>query len=305
MDISITYTYQRGGNANDRRVYHNISHHHVISYPRMYELGALALCYLDRLERNDIDINARVELLAGINSLTTARVMSAVHAVILLEDTGRIIYHLPSYRSEIHACLSEIAWLPMNLFTGPKGDFRSDDPSQRYDSFPPNMPRKQRDAIQNIINGILKYCTSRIPNESGESGTVRFSQKSFNCLMDIFFSNINLCLPCYDSKVADWVVGTNYCSCEEEWHHTTKCFYYPIHFYRGNRRESLASESLRNKTQIPGQFAVRTSQRLAPGKKFGVLGLERDGVNGVIKILDSSEAIDSAQQNMTIESLLK
>lgn len=165
MDISITYTYQRGGNANDRRVYHNISHHHVISYPRMYELGALALCYLDRLERNDIDINARVELLAGINSLTTARVMSAVHAVILLEDTGRIIYHLPSYRSEIHACLSEIAWLPMNLFTGPKGDFRSDDPSQRYDSFPPNMPRKQRDAIQNIINGILKYCTSRIPND--------------------------------------------------------------------------------------------------------------------------------------------
>lgn len=301
MDISITYTYQRGGNAKDSRVYNNISHHHVICYPRMYELGALVLCYLNRLEKAHINISPKVDLLAGINSLTAARVMSAVHAVISQDNTGKAAYHLPSDCSDIHACLSEIAWLPMNLFTGPKGNFRSDDPGQGLESFPPNMPYNQRAAIKNIIKEISRCCTSYIPNVSGASGTVRFSKENFNCLMDIFFNNIDIHLRCYDSKVKDWVIGTNYKLGKDGWHYTTNYFYYPIHFYQKRQRERLMPASFINKTQILGQFAVKGSQPLVPQMKFGVLDLGKDCVKGVVKNLDSS---DSKQQDMTIKSLL-
>lgn len=50
MPISIRYVYNRIGTAAGPPLSALLSHHHVISYPYMYYLGVVTLCYLNKLE---------------------------------------------------------------------------------------------------------------------------------------------------------------------------------------------------------------------------------------------------------------
>lgn len=290
MRISIHYLYNRRGSAAGVALSSHLSHHHVISYPRMYYLGVLSLCYLKSIgAANPAAMAAKVWTLSDACHFPAVSITNAVNAVI---SDGAGNYRLPEDNNDIQSALCRIAWMPMNLFIGPSSTIRIDDPSQNNDKLPERMPQRQKDALNQIISALNLYSHSNIPNTSEERGFVGFdNEAAFNQLMDIFFRNINGEITCYDSKISDWLIASTASANSS----SSRYQYYPILFYGGARAEALLS-NYRNKRQLlSGKFAVkeRNNQQIVTGKNFKVLATEAEDVLGIVNNLDEAYRRDA------------
>ncbi len=289
MKISIEYFYDRGGSAPGPALTPYLSHHHVISYPRMYYLGVLALCYLKRLgTKNKALIRDYKVKLSGACNIAAASIDNAI-AEVLPGDPGQ--YIISEDRNNLLPVLYNIAWMPMNLFIGPSSKIRIDDPSQNYDKLPEKMPERQKSALSAIISGISEYSRSHIPNNSKTRGTVCCDNEAyFNKLVNIFFENINGTIKCYDSKISDWLIASDGSANSSPGQYN----YYPISFYTGKSAERLISE-YGNQLRY-GKFAVReASRRIVDGRKFKILKKGSEYMSGIVNTLDHEDFRDQDQ----------
>ncbi len=293
MKISIEYYYNRGGNAPGPALTPYLSHHHVISYPRMYYLGVLALCYLKRMgTKNKTLVEAKEKKLSMACNLAVSSIRNAI-AEILPGDPGQ--YKISEDRNNLLSVLYNIAWMPMNLFIGPSSKIRIDDPSQNYDKLPEKMPPQQKSALSAIISGISEHSRSYIPNVSGACGTVCFDNEAyFNELVNIFFNNINGTIKCYDSKISDWLIASDGSANSSPGRYN----YYRISFYRGDpARVGRLISRYRNQRQLCyGKFAVReASSRIVDGRKFKILEKGSEYMSGIVNTLDPEDFRDQDQ----------
>ncbi len=300
MKISIKYYYNRGGSAPGPALKPSLSHHHVISYPRMYYLGVLALCYLKRLDTtNQASIETYEDKLYDVcKNLPAGSIRNAI-ARVLSDGLGH--YDIPEDRNNLLPVLYNIAWMPMNLFIGPSSKIRIDDPSQNYDKLPKKMPERQKSALSNIISGIGQYSRSYIPNGSGARGTVCFDNEAdFNQLMDIFFEKIDGSINCYDSKISDWLIASDGSANSSSGRYN----YYPISFYRGDpaKTKRLISRYMDQRQLCWGKFAVReASSRIVDGRKFKILEKGSEYMSGIVNTLDPE---DFRNQDQAIQGYL-
>ncbi len=286
MQISIGYQYNRGGAAAGPALSPLLSHHHVISYPRMYYLGVLALCYLKRLGTTNQELaETNVAKLYDVcGPLPFGSIENAITAV-LSTDPGK--YSIPENNNNLQSVLYRIAWMPMNLFIGPSSAIRIDDPSQNNDKLPEKMPKPQKKALNQIISGLCQYSHSHIPNGSGARGSVRFDNEAdFNRLMNIFFGNIDGRLNCYDSKISDWLIASTARANSS----SSQYYYYRILFYNGKKAESLIS-GYRNQRQLfCGKFAVKeaSDKQIVDGKNFKILAKGPEYMSGIVNNLEDA-----------------
>lgn len=209
MGILISYRYKRGGECvKDKKgnLPAQMSHHHIISYPRIYFLGVLSLVYLKRLEEDGQSIDARVKLLERVARIENKSIYQALKK--LKMDRGGI-WLIPLDGYSIYETLCRIAWMPMNLFTGPSAKFRMDDPVQRNDKIPLSMQGERRRKIEKMKSGLDKYAGNiNIPCESQGADCIVFRDENmFQQLMSDFFSSLDENAGCYESKISDWYVG--------------------------------------------------------------------------------------------------
>ncbi len=300
MKISIHYQYNRGGSAPGPALKPSLSHHHVISYPRMYYMGVLALCYLKHLDTTNQALAGTYEdkLYDVCKNLPAGSIRNAI-AGVLSTDSGQ--YHIPENNNNLQLVLYNIAWMPMNLFIGPSSKIRIDDPSQNTDKLPENMPQRQKSALSPIISGIGQYSRSYIPNGSGARGTVCFDNEAdFNQLMNIFFGKIDGSINCYDSKISDWLIASDGSANSSSGRYN----YYSISFYRGDpaKTKRLISRYMDQRQLCWGKFAVKeASSRIVDGKKFKILEKGSEYMSGIVNKLDSEDRRD---QNQAIQGYL-
>ena len=296
MRISISYYYYRGGTAAGPALSSFLSHHHVISYPRMYYLGVLSLCYLKKLRAtNESAANAKIQTLLSACRIPNLPIANAVTAV---SNTEPDSFNIPEGNNNIQNTLYGIAWMPQNLFIGPAGKIRSDDPSQNNDKLPPGMPDAQKRNINQIIAGLNQYSHSNIPHVCGAGGqrnAVAFDNESdFNKLVELFFDNIGGTFGCYDSKISDWLIGVN---------SSSRINYYNILFSTSARAAQEAENLRQKRTLVAGKFAVKSSsiKNIDSKKCFKALSKDADYVYGSLNNLDQ-ECRD--QQSRCIQSFL-
>lgn len=211
MRILISYRYDRGGACVKEKkgnLSAQMSRHHIISYPWMYFLGVLSLVFLKRSEEDGESIESRIKLLERAARIENKSIYNALH--MLKMDRGGI-WLFPPEGDSIKDTLYHIAWMPMNLFTGPSAKLRMDDPGQKNDKIPLSMPKDRKNKIENMKSGLRKYAGNiNIPHAGGGTDCVRFNdERNFDQLMSIFFRNIEEKNECYDSKISDWFVGIN------------------------------------------------------------------------------------------------
>lgn len=244
----------------------------------MYYLGVLSLCYLKKLKAADESAaNTKMQILFDACQCPGLSIANAVNAVINIAPGS---FSIPEGNNDIQPTLYKIAWMPQNLFIGPAGKIRSDDPSQNNDKLPIGMPNAQKTNINQIIAGLNQYSHSNIPHVSGTGGqrnAVAFDNEAdFNKLMDIFFHNISGHINCYDSKISDWLISV------DNRHN------YNILFYTGRQSEALTSEYQRQ--LVSGKFTVKKAshRNVIDDKTFKVLSKDIDSVYGIINNLDEA-----------------
>lgn len=292
VEISIEYYYQRGEKSSDN-LSNLISRHHVISYPKMYYLGILALCYLKKRQEENKSIVYQENLLKGICRNTNININNALKYIISYEE-GK--FSIPRENAIIQNVINELAWLPINLFTGPSAKIRIDDPSQNNETFPQKMPKKQKTALQNIIDALKNYSHSYIPNSSGDGGStkcVHFDKDSeFNNLVNIYFNNIKDNIQCYDSKISDWRVATKYYKNGDIYKCGNKDNYYKYFFAQKSNRSEISLENAeKNRTLLCGDFILFNSncRECADKKVFKIMKKNEKGLIGIIVNEDSTQ----------------
>ncbi|MBD5470809.1 MAG: hypothetical protein HDR19_06800 [Lachnospiraceae bacterium] len=296
MRVSISYYYYRGGTAAGPALSNFLSHHHVISYPRMYYLGVLSLCYLKKLKTtNESAANAKMQTLLNACRIPNLPVANAVNAV---SNTEPDRFNIPEGNNNIQNTLYGIAWMPQNLFIGPAGKIRLDDPSQNNDKLPIGMPNAQKRNINQIITGLNLYSHSNIPHVCGAGGqtnAVAFDNEAdFNRLVELFFDNIGGTCGCYDSKISDWLIGVN---------NNSRINYYNILFSTSARAAQEAENLRQKRTLVTGKFAVKSNsiKNIDSKKCFKALSKDADYVYGSLNNLEQ-ECRD--QQSRCIQSFL-
>ncbi len=145
--MRIYYHYARGDYCGRGEKNNNdyVSRHHAISYPHMYMFGVVLLAYFQiewnsfegnesnrskRLER--IDLFQKFQKYYGESSATNS---SSIQSI--LKDHMNEGDDLFNYTDRnCQNFFMQVAWTDANLFMGPAGKFRSDDPGQGLDGIP-------------------------------------------------------------------------------------------------------------------------------------------------------------------------
>lgn len=318
MKISICYYYQRGNKSGDGLT-ENICRHHVISYPRMFYLGVLALCYLKKCQRTNEGAVYRLgELLKTATGNHSINVNKALGEIIY-DDRGN--FHLgPRVTSrsgenfvreqneELYKTIGEIAWLPMNTFSGPVESLRGDDPSQRNEIFPYGMPEAQKQALRNIMNQLDCDSHSFIPHEEGQGGItqcVRFENEAqFDRLATVFFNEISRSWRRYESKISDWLVASTFYRVDNRSYFNTSNEYYHFFFNKSRRGE----ECLTKKSRVVfGDFVLKgeSLRRCHDDKALKILSIkekkEAKGNGNIKAVMVNSDAAQSCVQDRQIK----
>jgi len=276
MPYSLNYTYRRLGAAPGGVLNNRLSNHHVISYPRMYFLGIAALARA----KNDIKYRSILTPLLG-HGINMNAVLDAVKC-----DGKKFSYG--DNNPLINQVLYAIAWKPINLFIGPSGTFRTDDPSQKYDKLPNGMPKDRQEALNSLMSCIKTNMKSVIPNSEGDGGVnkaVNMTDAEFNAVTESFIKNIKNVLAAYSSKVSDWVINSG----------------------TVNYKVSFDDVIRANKTKSgqEGKFAILDATNKPSGKKEQFFCVNCiTAANKLFGVLQTPSGTFEGQQSMNIQQYL-
>lgn len=278
-NYSIRYVYHRGGTPvmppGAPPFPDTLAHHHIISYPRMFAIGALTLCHL-RITPGDMrKMSFYITNLANI--VNTIRVNDNIFSL----DTNNI--------SLINA-LYTVAWTPGNLFVGPASKLRSDDPSQRQDKNPLSMPPAQKTFVSKLTNA-SSCITSYVPNVDGMGGTsttaISISPSGLSQLASHFFTAISSPAIQLNTLVKDWYVEID----------RTK---YHVYFHQGRERR------LPEGTKTFKIAVAQSSDRLSNNRCVKIYGYRDRGQDSKFEgIIVSGMDAYNGQKDKPIENYIR
>lgn len=202
--MRIEYDYKRNNYVGGGKVYDsdNISRHHIVSYPHMFEFGTILLAYFQILGDGllgDLYFKRFLEYY-GVHSSTN---LSTIQTILKEQRSG--------LRDAFNYCekncrnfFMTVAWTDANLFTGPAGKLRADDPGQSVDGVPSSLTLNSFEtALINIrMSGIIK---GKPALSKGERGSINLEERKIAEIAREYIRNLpNITCP-YETRVSDWL----------------------------------------------------------------------------------------------------
>ena len=166
----------------------------------MYFLGFAALARASESATH----RAYLETLVG----GRINVGTAIDEMVVTGGTTKLFAIPGTPTPTIDQLLTKVAWTEMNLFIGPAGIYRDDDPSQRNDKLPKGMPETTKTALKEVMTTIKSFSSSlpHVTGSGGDTQCARMSQKAFENITNTFLDKIKVTPRTYDSKVSDWYI---------------------------------------------------------------------------------------------------
>lgn len=201
MDIGFTIQYNRIGNyPGPGLVGPNAARHHIISYPFMQVYAVVAAWYCCMEEGrslfNDYD---RFFQARGINWNALQTQLAGKTSVDL-----EITQNLPH-----SGIINWVCWAESNLFIGPAGCFRKDDPSQRVDKLPLSMDAGQKALAERVVQAWNEVANPAVTGEANQF--IRFTIKNtgngkLRNFVEAFLKYINHTRVIHVTRYDDWTV---------------------------------------------------------------------------------------------------
>ena len=201
---NITYRYERpaGGYPVPGALAQGLSRHHMFSYPFMLTYAVVVLHYL-ALNRNE-------KALGKLDKFYRDR------------GIGGIPFHIGNFRNNalevsVNANMGSLVWIcwaEPNLFIGPSGVLRDDDPSQRREPFPLSLPARQKLLAEAVAKKWAAMSSSRIVGKEGDEISVAFDERKLPEFADCFLDYIGYvgkggAQSIHRTTFGDWVVVDN------------------------------------------------------------------------------------------------
>lgn len=218
-----------------------LGRHHILSYPRMYALGAIVLSAF----KLDPTLCSKY-----LNQLSTYYIAGMTPSDIVTGVClqGRTII-IRTDKTKISNFLNRFAWNDNNLFVGPAPQFRNDDPRQGVDMIPLSM--KKTAFVKALPDLFSRHGGSAIPCEEGEGGPTKAITMSDELIVSIADE---LCqkhprqATLYYTQVEDWLAYIDK-------------KYYKLYIDTPSAAGSKKKQNLQNSLK-KAKLVVRGSQRL-------------------------------------------
>lgn len=294
--MRIEYDYSRNNYSGSGRTFNsgNISRHHTIAYPHMYEYGVILLAYFqtlgDALDKDPCFLRF-LEYYRGQNAVNYA----TIHRI--LEEHVREQYGVINYReNKCRNFFMTVAWTEANLFTGPAGKLRGKDPGQGQDEVPVSSEtsafiRKLKELRASGIEG-------EIAMNQGENGWLNLSEDKISGIARQYIEALPNFSRSFETRVSDWravLFG------EAEGNRSYDCF--DIFFSKNSKNGKFAQYEFQLELAENPAFisADKQRQRLRKDKIVVLTGIghtgNRDFFTGVLK---NKESDFLAQANQTV-----
>lgn len=203
--MNITYRYERTGNypGNGKALGAELARHHILSYPFMRSFAVVTFWYMATHESDSIAAKAKNKL----DDFYQARGVGI--GVNGWFNTCKLFKNKSNLELEVEKAsgfLNWICWAESNLFIGPAGKHRLDDPSQKMDQFPLNMDKAVKHKATEVKKAWDKICASRLVGEKDQMISLSINDKELPNFVEIFVEYICLSKPkcIYESKYKDW-----------------------------------------------------------------------------------------------------
>lgn len=106
----------------------------------------------------------------------------------------------------LSAVMSKICWTHFNLFLGPRGSLRNDDPSQHMESTRPNSFKSARWEVLVKLNQMYKDIGIRSADQTNQEIKYKISYAAAQKISQYFLDNVKKIRP-HQTLVSDWVVA--------------------------------------------------------------------------------------------------
>lgn len=199
MNITIEYLYRRmGGFPNkNETLSENLARHHILSYPFMLSFSVATFWYIATCEPGTI--------IEKLESFYRPRLGGEyVWRKACMDFKAKLI--AGDSVDDAMSFMSWLCWAESNLFIGPAGRYRLDDPSQTMDKFPLYMDDRVKHKANEVKAVWDKICKSSVVGEEGAKITLKIKGDRLPNFVEAFVDYI-----CLSKK------GNIYRSAYKEW----------------------------------------------------------------------------------------
>lgn len=193
--------YSRNDYSEERKTFgSNLTRHHTIAYPHMYEFGVIILTYFqllrDHLDKDPCFLRFQ-DYYRGQNAVN----VRMIHTI-LSEHTGELHDEVNYRENKCRNFFMTVAWTKANLFTGPAGKLRRNDPGQGVDQVPLSSDasafiRKLKELRASGIEG-------QIPVNQGDNGWINLREDKIYKIAREFIRALPSTACLFETKVRDW-----------------------------------------------------------------------------------------------------
>ena len=201
---NITYRYKRpaGGYPGPGALSQELSRHHMFSYPFMLTYAVVVMHYLA--------LNEDEQALEKLAKFYRDRGMAGIPFDIRNFRNNALEINV----DENMPHLVWICWAEPNLFIGPGGKYRDDDPSQKMEQFPLSLPAGQKRLAKAVAEKWKDMSSSRIVGKEGDMISVAFDERKLPKFVECFLDYIGYvgkggAQSIYRTAFGDWVVAKN------------------------------------------------------------------------------------------------
>lgn len=199
MDIKFVIQYNRIGNYPGPGVVGaNAARHHIISYPFMQVYAVVAAWYCCTEEGRSLfgDLD-RFFQVRGVNWNALQTQLAGKASVFL--EMNPVMAH--------SGIINWVCWAESNLFVGPAGCYRADDPSQKIDKIPLSMDAGQKALAEKVIQTWREVANPAVKGEANQF--IEFTIKNtgngkLNSFVDAFLKYINHTNVIHVTRYDDW-----------------------------------------------------------------------------------------------------
>lgn len=200
--MRLEYEYRRNDypHAGDMPLGAHLSRHHVVCYPHMYAFGVILLAYFQLLG-DALDSDAPYQKFLRYYGQWSATNDSAVHNIVGNCKNGQRDV-LNYYDDKCRNFFKEVAWTESNLFIGPSGTLRADDPGQGIDTVPVSMG--QDGFIRRLIELRGRGIPGVIPMSADQAGFISLDVKDISDIARGYIEKLPDVPVLHESRVSDW-----------------------------------------------------------------------------------------------------
>lgn len=194
--------------GEESRIGENLARHHIISRVHMFEFAVILLAYF---QMKYADVGGGLSKDSEFCRFMSYYNKSGLNEGEVLKILGRREIKAPGYKYDSFTysmgdteknAANQTVWTRANLFTGPDGRFRYDDPGQDYDGIPFSMPDSS--FSQQLYHIRAGGIPGRPAMEDKGWGYLALDQKRIFQIAETFIHALPPTMQVHDTKVSDW-----------------------------------------------------------------------------------------------------